>query len=310
VPTQALVVVNPRSRAGATRRRFARIESLLREVLGEIEIEWTRGPRDAVRIAREGVRAGVERIVVVGGDGTTSEVAEGILGADLGGYCSVGVLPFGTGGDFARSFGPRRTLEESIRALASSESRMVDAGRVSFLGPGAQEQTLHFVNSASAGISGLTVELVNRAPKHLGGRASFFLGTLRALARYAFPPVRVVVDGKSLHEGPLTLATACNGAFFGGGMHVAPDARIDDGLLDVVLIPAYTRARLVTRLPRIYAGRHLEEEGVEHMRGSVVELAPLNDDEIWIELDGEPVGRLPVRIEVVPGALRFFGVTA
>jgi YegS/Rv2252/BmrU family lipid kinase len=310
VPTQALVVVNPRSRAGATRGRFARVEALLRDALGEIEIEWTRGPRDAVRIAREGVRAGVERIVVAGGDGTTSEVAEGILGADLGGYCSIGLLPFGTGGDFVRSFGPPRTLEESVRALASSESRIVDAGRVSFLAPGAQEQTLHFINSASAGISGLTVELVNRAPKHLGGRASFFLGTLRALARYAFPPVRVVVDGKSLHEGPLTLATACNGAFFGGGMQVAPDARIDDGLLDVVVIPARTRARLVTRLPRIYAGRHLEEEGVQHVRGGVVELAPTSDDEIWIELDGEPVGTLPVRIEVVPGALRFFGVPA
>jgi diacylglycerol kinase (ATP) len=91
-------------------------------------------------------------------------------------------------------------------------------------------------------------------------------------------------------------------------MQVAPDARIDDGLLDVVLIPAYTRARLMTRLPRIYAGRHVEEEGVDHVRGGVVELAPVHDDKVWIELDGEPVGTLPVRIEVVPGALRFFGV--
>ena len=308
MPTQALVVVNPKSRAGATRRRFARVEALLRDVLGEIEIEWTRGPRDAVRIAREGVRAGVERIVVAGGDGTTSEVVQGILGAGLGDYCSIGLLPFGTGGDFARSFGPRRTLEESVRALASRESRSVDAGRVSFLASDAPQPVLHYVNSASAGISGLTVELVNRAPKQLGGRVSFFLGTLRAIARYAFPPVRVTVDGKELHEGPLTLATACNGAFFGGGMQVAPGARIDDGLLDVVLIPAYTRGRLVTHLPRMYAGRHLEEEGVHHVRGGVVELVPVNDDEVWIELDGEPVGTLPVRIEVVPGALRFFGV--
>jgi YegS/Rv2252/BmrU family lipid kinase len=308
VPTQALVVVNPKSRAGATGRRFAPVEALLREALGEIEIEWTRGPRDAVRIAREGVRAGVERIVVAGGDGTTSEVAHGILGADLGGYCSIGLLPLGTGGDFVRSLGPRRTVEESVRALVSGGLRSVDAGRVTFLAPGAAERPQYFVNSASAGISGLTVELVNRAPKHLGGRASFFLGTLRALARYDFPPVRVVVDGETLHEGPLTLATACNGAFFGGGMQVAPGARIDDGMLDVVLIPAYSRARLVTHLPGIYAGRHLEEEGVHHARGRRIELAPMKDDEIWMELDGEPLGTLPVRIDVVPNALRFFGV--
>lgn len=308
MPSQALVVVNPGSRAGATGRRFAPVEALLRDALGDIEIEWTRGPRDAVRIAREGVRAGVERIVVAGGDGTTGEVAQGILGAGLGAYCEIGLLPLGTGGDFVRSFGPPRSLEESIRALAAGESRSVDAGRVRFLAPDARERTLHYVNSASAGISGLTVELVNRAPKQLGGRASFFLGTVRALARYRFPPVRVVVDGKTLHEGPLTLATACNGAFFGGGMQVAPGALLDDGMLEVVVIAASSRARLLTRLPRIYGGRHLQEAEVQHCRGRVIELAPMSDETVWMELDGEPLGTLPVRIEVVPGALRFFGV--
>ncbi len=120
--------------------------------------------------------------------------------------------------------------------------------------------------------------------------------------------MRVVVDGETHHEGPLTLATACNGAFFGGGMQVAPGARIDDGLLDVVLIPAYSRARLLTRLPRIYAGRHVEEEGVCHVQGRLVEFSPLSDEDVFIELDGEPLGRLPMRIEVLPGALEFFGV--
>lgn len=305
---QALVVVNPRSRGGATGRRFAAVEALLREVLGELEVEWTRGPRDAVRIAREAVRAGVERIVVAGGDGTTNEVVQGVLGAGLGAYCRIGLLPLGTGGDLGRSLGLPHGLEPAIRALAGGGSRRIDAGRVQFLAPDAPERTLHFVNSASAGISGLTVELVNRAPKLLGGRLSFFLGTVRALARYRFPPVRVAVDGKVLHEGPLTLATACNGAFFGGGMQVAPGALPDDGLLDVVVIPVYSRPRLLRRLPRIYRGRHLEEEGVVHGRARVVQLSSLSEERVWLELDGEPLGWLPARVEVVPDALCFFGV--
>ncbi|MEN8181552.1 MAG: diacylglycerol kinase family protein [Myxococcota bacterium] len=305
---RTLVVVNPKSRGGSTRRRFEPVERRLREVLGELEVEWTRGPRDAVRIAREGVRAGVERIVVAGGDGTIGEVVDGVLAAGHGADCQIGLLPFGTGGDLSRTLGPPRDLGAAVAALAEETSRSVDAGRVHFEGPDRHGEVVHFANAASAGISGLTTFLVNRAPKQLGGRASFFLGTVRSLLRYSFPPMRIAVDGKLLHEGPLTLAAACNGRFFGGGMQVAPDAVPDDGLLDLILVPAYSRARLLTRLPRIYRGTHLREAGVVHTRGRSIELDPLSDEPVWIELDGEPLGRLPVRVEILPAAMNFFGV--
>ncbi len=308
---RTLVVVNPRSQGGAARRRFHALEPRLREALGDVEVEWTGAPRDAERIAREGVRAGAERVVVAGGDGTVSEVVSGLVGAELGGYARLGVVPLGTGGDLPRTLGIPRDPEAAIAAIAKGEERVVDAGRVAYRRPEGGEATACFLNIGSLGISGLVCRLVDAAPKALGGRVSFAVGTVRAVLRYGQPPVRLRVDGDAIHEGPLTLATAANGRWFGGGMHVAPRARPDDGLLDVVVVPAYSRLRLLRELPRIYAGTHLDVAGVALRQGRVLEAEPVAEgpeaEPIWIELDGEALGTLPARFEVRPGAVRLVG---
>ncbi len=310
MPVRTLVILNPRSRAGAGERLFARAEASLRDALGALEVERTRGPRDAERIAREGVRAGVERLVVAGGDGTVSEVVAGLLGADLAGYCQIGLLPLGTGGDLARTLAVPSRLEAAVANLARGTVRVVDAGRAAFTTADGAPRTSFFLNVASAGISGLVTELVNRGPKHLGGRISFLVGTLRALARYRFPPLRVHADDALLHEGPTTLVAAGNGRCFGGGMNVAPEALIDDGLLDAVVVPGFSRARLVRELPRIYRGTHLDVEGVGQRRARSLALDPLGAEPVWIELDGEPAGRLPARFDALPKAITLFGASA
>jgi YegS/Rv2252/BmrU family lipid kinase len=304
---RTLVVVNPASRGGAARRRFERLLPRVREVLGDCDVEWTRGPRDAERIAREGVRAGVGRVVVAGGDGTLSEVVTGILAADLGRYAELGFLPLGTGGDLRRTLGLPADTEAALGAIARGECRAIDAGRARYRDRSGRDSTVYFANIASLGISGLTTELVNRAPKALGGRVSFLIGTLRSIASYRALPVSLRLDGETVHEGPLVLATAANGRFFGGGMEVAPRARPDDGLLDVVVIPGFSKLRLLAELPGIYRGRHLEVPGVGAFRGRVLEAVPLGDPAPWVEIDGEPLGHLPARFEVMPGALRFVG---
>ena len=271
MPGRTLVIVNPQSRGGATGRRWADMERRLREALGPLEIEATRGPREAGRIAQEGVRAGVERLVVAGGDGTLAEVVTGLLGAGLGGDAQIGLLPLGTGGDFARTLGIPRDLDRAIAALATGTPRVVDAGRVRFRGPSGREDQSWFLNATSFGVSGLVVELVNRAPKALGGALLFLIGTLRALARYRCPNVALRLDGERVFEGPLVLAAAANGQYFGGGMRVAPGARLDDGLLDVVVVPELGKARLLAKLPTIYRGAHLNDPATQLHRGRVLE---------------------------------------
>jgi len=301
--------MNPASRNGATGNRFEAVASKLRSALGEVVVETTRGPRDAERIAREAAAGGAARIIVAGGDGTASEVVTGLLAAGLGGRVELALLPLGTGGDLVRALGVPRDLDAAIAAIARGKIRALDAGSVRFQGDAGAVRELFFLNVTSAGVSGLVTELVNDTPKLLGGTVSFLVGTVRALVRFRPAAARLRVDGRTLHEGPLTLAAVANGRYFGGGMQIAPYARPDDGLFDVVWIEGRSKAWLLRNLPKLYTGAHLRVAGVGSARGRVVELEPVGGaTPLRIEIDGEPLGALPVRIEALPGALTLVGV--
>ncbi len=306
MPRRTLVIVNPSSGNGRTGRRWSKVEAALRDRLGPFEVELTKGPRDAERIAREGVRSGVERLIVAGGDGTLSEVVSGLLGADLGGFAEIAPLPLGTGGDFIRNLDLPRDLEAAVAALETGTARRADAARVHFRTVSGEETSVHFLNVTSFGISGEVIDRVNRGSKFLGGGISYLVGTIRGAARYRPQPVRLRVDGEVVHEAPLVMAAVANGCWFGGGMKVAPEARIDDGLLDVVVTRAAPMSQLVAHLPRIYSGRHLESPEVSCFRGRVIEAESLAED-VLLEIDGESLGRLPLRIEVLPGAVALLG---
>jgi diacylglycerol kinase (ATP) len=309
VPAQTLAIVNPHSGAGSTRRRWAAVEPKLRELFGELEVERTHGARDAERIAREAVRAGVSKLIVAGGDGTTSEVVSGVLGAGLGKQTEIAALPLGTGGDLARSLGTARDLDTAIEALHSGVSRRVDAGRIRHLGRDGETRTSYFLNVASLGVSGLVDELVNASSKRLGGTASFLMGTLRGFARYQPREVRLLLDGECIFEGRLTLAAAGNGRFFGGGMQVAPRAELDSGELEVVVIDEMSKLALVRYLPSFRRGTHEQNEHVSMHRGRVLE-AEAKPGEVLLDVDGEALGSLPASIELLPGAIGLFGLPA
>ena len=305
MPARTLVIVNPASAAGRTERTFPRLEPQLGAAIGPYDRVETKGPRDAERLAREAVRAGVERVVVAGGDGTAAEVVSGLLGAALGAYAEVAFLPLGTGADFHRTLEIPRDPGAAIAALASGKGRRIDVGRVCYVGEDGAERSSHFLNVASAGLSGIVTRHV-RGSKALGARLAFLLGTLSGLARFQPPSVRLRADGVEVFRGAIALAAAANGRYFGGGMHVAPTARPDDGLLDLVVVPALPKRVLVTRLPSLYRGTHLSVPGVLQQRARRIELEPLGEPALG-EVDGEPVARLPMSAEVVPGALQVWG---
>ena len=300
---RTLLVVNPASRAGATERGFSAIEASLRGALGSYDLAWTKGPRDAVGIAREAATAGYARLLVGGGDGTASEIATGLLGAGRNEDVTLGFLPLGTGGDLLRTLGIPRALGGALEVLRGGHTREIDAGRLAYTDDSGQRAQTYFANETSAGLAGLVAQLVTRATKSLGATGSFLLGTLRGLARYEPLAARVRVDGALAYEGSLVLATASNGRYFGGGMLVAPNASLDDGLFHIVIIPGLRKPELLARLPSLYAGRHLSAPGVRELRGRVVEIEPLTVPQRF-ECDGEPLGSSPLTAEIVPRALR------
>ena len=306
---RTLVIANPASRAGATERRFLRAERALRAALGPFELAWTKAPRDAVRIAREAVSAGYERLLVGGGDGTASEVATGVLGAGAGEEVVLGFLPFGTGGDLLRTLAIPRALGGALAVLREGALRRIDAGRLRYTTDAGERVESFFVNELSAGLAGAVAELANGASKAFGAHGAFLYGTVTAILRHRPLAARVLIDGELVHDGPLVLATASNGRYFGGGMHVAPGAQLDDRAFDSVIIPGLSRRELLTRIPRLYRGTHLAVPGVRALRARRVDVAPL-EGALRFEADGEPLGRAPLTAEILPGALRVIAPSA
>ena len=161
------------------------------------------------------------------------------------------------------------------------------------------------MNITSFGLGGLTDRIVNDTPKWLGGKASFFLGTLRAMALYKNAPVRVLVDGKPFIEEPIVNVAIANGRYFGGGMKIAPDADPTDALFDVVALGDLSRVESIGLAAHIYRGSHVRERGVHVTRGSEVRAEALvQNAEVLIDMDGETPGRLPLVARIAPSALR------
>ena len=305
MPAPTLIIVNPK--AGKKPPRVARLEGRLKEALGEVEMARTGGPRDAIRLAREAVRSGVERLVVGGGDGTLSEVVTGILDAGLGGEVEIGFLPLGSGCDLARSVGLPRSIPQALELLAHGERRQLDAGRVRFMGRDGKPGSACFINETSFGLSGLTVDWMNRFGRGLGPRLGFALAATQAVLRGSKPDVSISVDGREVHSGPTSMVVVANGCFFGGGMKIAPDAEPDDGKFDVVVVKPLSRIRFLAKFPSLYKGTHLSHPAVSVFRGKKIEAQPRNGGQAPLDTDGEALGVLPISVELLPKAITFFG---
>jgi diacylglycerol kinase (ATP) len=300
-----LVIVNPRSGGGLSEARWARLVEGLTDGLGPFDSVFTTGPRDATAIARREAGAGRRLIVAFGGDGTISETADGILDADAGATCELGVIPRGTGGDFRRTLDLPEDLAEAAARVRNGRVQVIDAGRVRYVAHDGAPTTRHFVNVASFGFSSAVASRANASSKRLGGKAAFLGATVRALLAYDNTDVWLQFDDGPRERRRVLLTAVGNGRFFGGGMKICPNAQLDSGALDVVVVGDFTRLEVLTKVGRLYDGTHLELEAVSHARASRLVATPVEADAaIPIELDGETPGRLPATFEIVPAALR------
>lgn len=303
------LVVNPASAAGRTGRHLDAITRAVQGAVGDFELHFTRRRGDAVGLAREAARAGASLVVAVGGDGTASEVVDGLVGdaqGGDGGCCRTpfGLIPRGTGGDFRRSLGLPADLQAAAALLARGRERAIDLGRVEFVRGDGAPAVRHFANVASLGVSGRIVERAERLPKALGGRLTFTLASLRGLVGWRDQRVRWRLDGGPWREEPVTALAVCNGRYFGGGMMVAPDARLDDGLLDVTVWRGFGLGDFALKQGMLFDGTHVRLPNTETLRGRVLEAEPVGDAPVLLEVDGEQPGRLPARFSVLPGAMR------
>lgn len=294
------VIVNPAAGGGRAARARASIEAALRRRGAPFRIDETRGGGDARRLSRRATETGATRIIAVGGDGTAHEVANGILdvtSAAAGEGPALGIVPAGSGNDFARLLGVGRG--DPLKVLDPGEPRRFDVGRVEW--DGGSE---FFINGSGTGIDVEVVRQIERLPR-MPGFIGYMIGVLRALARYRPAPLRVVLDGREIRQSVM-IAAIMNGPRQAGGFHVCPGASPDDGRLDLCLIEAMGLVRSLQVLPRVLRGTHADAPEVRLEQASRIQIEVENDGPLYLQLDGELRYLENARgctIETRPGAL-------
>ena len=311
--TLPLVIVNPASADGATEKDWPKIASDLRTHFGSFSVAFTEGIRHARQLASEHAKQGTTLIIACGGDGTISEVANGIL--DSNQEAELGVLPSGTGGDFRRTLHMSTNIAAAARGLREGRTRIIDVVRVMFVSDNGERETRFSINVASFGMS---TDVLDRTasgeakkwipgftPRKVGSKLSYAAATVQTTL--ASSPTEVIVQIDEQAERLLRVAEFCvaNARYYGGAMKIAPDAKLDDGYFDVVTIGDASAFRILANAPRLYFGAHLRMREVTHALAKQVVARPVNKDkEVRVELDGEVVGRLPSTFQIVPRALR------
>ena len=288
-------LVNPASANGSTGRKWPVLARRAAELGLRGDALISERPGQLSELTADAVRGGATQLAVVGGDGTVYEVVNGLLAAG-GGDVEMAVLSRGTGTDFARSLGLPLKFDDAVRVALNGRVRTIDAGRATF-----HSGEAWFANFAGAGISGAIARDANASSKALGGKAAFMVSTVKVFARWKSASAEAVVGGET-RRGQMFEIVAMNGPYAAGGMKIAPEAAMDDGLLDTVVFGDVTKLDFLTTFPKIYSGRHLSHPKIELVRGASVTVEA--DPPLPVVLDGEQPGTTPARFEIVPGALR------
>jgi len=271
---------------------------MLARRLGPVEVRFTRKAGDAAGLAAELASAGFDPVIAAGGDGTVNEMVNGLLSA--GGDVRAGVLPIASGGDFARALG-LDGLSGAVETLAAGYCRKVDVMRARFCGPGGETER-HFINMASIGLGALVAQDVREGWRFMPGSLRYLAACIPRLAAGCVFKIRLFLDEVDTGTFGATIVSLANGRYQGGGILIAPAAVIDDGLIHVTVVEHVSLAEVLRNIRILYSGAIYGYPKVRHwqakrVRAEAQSAAPL-------ELDGEPVGTLPMEAEVLPQALR------
>ena len=301
------VIHNPASGGGRAGAHWQDLENQLRVQFRDIEFKDTSKPGHASDLARQMAEAEYQLVITVGGDGTMGEVADGLLRHE-GVRPEIAIIPTGTGSDFARNFKIGKSAKDKVVTIANSSPRRIDIGKVTYTNHEGAETCRHFINIASLGISGDIARSVNavKAFGRASGKLMFKYHTIRELLRYVIRDVSIRIDDQPAFEARIAVIVVANAPWFGGGMKIAPNADMTDGLFDVLVFRAASRLRLIWDLNSVYSGTHLTNPLVTVHKARSVEVSQKSGHGIpnaMLDIDGEAPGTLPTRYEIMPKAL-------
>jgi YegS/Rv2252/BmrU family lipid kinase len=301
---RAMVIADPRSAGGRTGKDWPRIWNAVKVALPDCAYIHATDPGEATVLAREAIRDGCELIVALGGDGTVGDVVGGFFDGDavVNSDAVLGVLPCGESSDLVGTLGVPEDFAGAVSRLAGRASRPIDVGRATYTTPDGRTGVRHFVGVAGFGIGGDVGRRVDRMRGALGAKASIALASLASILFYRNQRVRLTVDERMTQHRVLFGAVIANGPLVGGGMRVAPEADLHDGLFDVVLLGDFGRIEALTRMRRVDRDARGRNPKVETLRAR--RIAAESDQEMLVGVEGKQPGRLPATFDSLPGAIR------
>lgn len=294
------IVVNPASGGGAARRRWPMLRAELEGRGIRYRVVATDAPGQATTLAREAIAGGARHLLAVGGDGTLHELVNGLCTTEGTPHSDIVVAaaPLGSGNDWARNQQVPRDPARLVAAMAECRTRQVDLGLATCAGDDGERRSVVFHNAAGAGLDAAVV----RATPRRGPRvAAYAIGLSRALPGFRAPQFEIAADD-ARRAGRCLAVIAAIGRDCGGGMRIAPDARADDGEFDLVSAADLGLWRALRLLPGLWNGKAAADPAFQVIRCRNAAIAASPD--CGVEADGEPIGRTPLELRILPGALR------
>jgi len=296
---RTVLIINPR-RGRSAAAQLDKMEHVLKSLALRYDKQFTDHSGHARVLAERAVSERYELVVAVGGDGTVNEVVNGIVGSSA----TLGALPLGSNNDFLRSLGIS-TWQEACLILAKGSEAQLDLGLAEYVQEDGREASRYYAVLADVGFgSQVVLNTPSRFKHSLGGGLGYVMSLYRTALRGQGRArrMRVEADGDLCYDENLLLVEALNGSYAGGGLRVAPDARMDDGLLNVFVAKEMHWLAIWALFPRIYRGTHLEHEKAGYFRARQVMVEA--ERQTFVSVDGDVIGHTPSRLAVAPGALR------
>lgn len=294
------IVFNPASAGGKTGQKKEMIIKELNYYLGnDFVLRETSVQDNAESITRKIIENDANLIIAVGGDGTINQVVNGLF---TNGTCKnpdvkLGIVSFGTGQGFAQSLGLPNDLPSKIKLIKEGKTRKVDVGKISFLN---NTFCKYFVNEFQFGIGGILCKNISQQTKKILGRFAFGFEAVKTLFNYQANELQMIIDNKVINEKIIGVVIA-NGAYTGGGMRLTPYAKINDGLLDVLIIKDMTVKNRLYSFSKIYSAKHLNIEAFQLLKTKRITFSYQNG--LQLEADGEVLNDKCAFVEILPSAI-------
>jgi len=303
ITSQTLFIINPRAGNGAVERKIGEIKMMIRKFFPDHQILVTTGPGKATEYARLALETGILQVICVGGDGTLNEVVNGLMAlkVEKAKRPHLGYLPLGTGSDLAKALGITTNIENGLRNIANGSGKWVDVGLATFTGHNRKNTSRYFINVLSFALGGEVAGRVNQSSKTMGAFLTFLLATLTTMLTFKKPLIRLQIDDRIDKQITCWHVAVANGQYQGGGVHIAPEAKLDDGRLRVTVVGDLSLPEVLMNLPTLCNGGIYSVAEVYRFTGRRIEAG--SKTPVLLDIDGEQAGHLPVQAEILPMAL-------